>query len=157
MKANVEYTGDVFNPSTGSYMTVDDSFTVRSNATLELVYTDTDEPFFINITTLTKPTTRFGYTFAGWRYTNSSAGELLSPNTYMTLVDEVNDHFDGYAIDLEGVWEKAVDADANVLYFKTNGTMKKAKNTYVKVNGSYKPALAIFIKKDGIWRTKSPS
>lgn len=157
MNANVEYTGDVFNPSTGSYLTVGDSFTVRSNVTLELVYTDTDEPFFITITTLAKPATRFGYTFAGWRYDASPSGALLPTNTYMTLVDENSDHFNGYSVTLEGVWEKAVDADANVLYFKTNGTMKKAKNTYVKVNGSYKPALAIFIKKDGRWRTKSPS
>lgn len=158
LKAHVLHTGDIYDITNDDFTYSGASFTVRSDVVLELVYTEEeDTPMFITPTTLSKPATRYGYTFIGWQPDYSPIGEFYEPNDLMTLYDDSLTHFNDYYIIMTGVWEKAVSADANVLYFKTNGTMKKAKGTYVKVNGSYKPALAIFIKKDGRWRTKAPS
>lgn len=155
MKAYVIHVGDVYDVNNDDMTWSGDSFTVRYDTVLELSYVyEEDTPVFINVTMPPKPTTRFGYTFAGWRREN---GELYSPNEVVTIEDDSYDYFGDGHIYMIGVWEKSVSADANVLYFNVKGTMKKAKGTYVKVNGAYKPALAIFVKVNGRWRTKSPS
>ena len=151
IQRHVVHDTDVYNITADDLTHIGSSFTVRQDTELELIYNnDSSKPLFISFITPAKQSTRFGYQFSGW----SGPDDILAPNTQIII--EEADFSDGY-IQFQGVWEKAVSADANVLYFRTNGNMKKAKGTYVKVNGSYKPALAIFIKKDGSWRTKAPS
>lgn len=158
IKVHVIHVGDIYDVTNDDLTWSGDSFTVRYNTELQLCYVEEeDTPLFITFTTIPKPASRFGYTFAGWSLSYDNETNIIAPDTLYSMDDGEDYYFHNFDLYLYGVWEKAVSADANVLYFNKGGTMKKAKGTYVKVNGAYKPALAIFVKVNGKWRTKSPS
>jgi hypothetical protein len=132
----------------------DDEIIIKNDTELICHYSYLLGTEYIKFVAPANPSTRFGYHFQYWMceadYSLHDIGNIVPGQEVL-----VTDIGSGGNFIFQGVWVPAPEASGKNLYFKVNGTMKKAKKTFVKVQGQYKEAIAIFVKVDGFWKTKA--